>query len=110
MTPNQYLWAQARDRLVAAVTGIGFSAELADLMARQLGSPKAIDRMTSYVHQAHPRTEEMLVDEMLAICAEIEAWREKKESQEAQARYNARLYYKQWNSTFSSGISISIQT
>ena len=79
MTPNQYLWAQARDRLVAAVTG-----------------PKAIDRMTSYVYQARPRTEEMLVDEMLAICAEIETWREKKESQEAQARYNARLYYKKW--------------
>ena len=97
MTPNQYLWAQARDRLVAAVTGIGFSAELAELMAKQLGSPKAIDRMTSYVYQAHPRTEEMLVDEMLAICAEIETWREKKESQEAQARYNARLYYKNWN-------------
>ena len=65
-------------------------------MARQLGSPKAIDRMTSYVYQARPRTEEMLVDEMLAICAEIETWREKKESQEAQARYNARLYYKKW--------------
>ena len=97
MTPNQYLWAQARDRLVAAVTGIGFSAELAELMAKQLGSPKAIDRMTSYVYQAHPRTEEMLVDEMLAFCAEIETWREKKESQEAQARYNARLYYKNWN-------------
>ena len=96
MTPNQYLWAQARDRLVVAVTGIGFSSELAELMARQLGSPKAIDRMTSYVHQAHPRTEEMLVNEMLAICAEIETWREKKESQEAQARYNARLYYKKW--------------
>ncbi len=44
MTPNQYLWAQARDRLVIAVTGIGFSAELAELMARQLGSPKAIDQ------------------------------------------------------------------
>ena len=97
MTPNQYLWAQARDRLVAAVTGIGFSAELAELMARQLGNPKAIDRMTSYVHQAHPRTEEMLVDEMLAICAEIETWRQKKESQEAQARYNSWLYYKKWN-------------
>ena len=97
MTPNQYLWAQARDRLVAAVTGIGFSAELAELMARQLGSPKAIDRMTSYVHHARPRTEEMLVDEMLAICAEIETWRQKKESQEAQARYNSWLYYKKWN-------------
>ena len=97
MTPNQHLWAQARDRLVAAVTGIGFSAELAELMARQLGSPRAIDRMTSYVHQAHPRTEEMLVDEMLAICAEIETWREKKESQEAQARYNSWLNYKKWD-------------
>ena len=97
MTPNQYLWAQAKDRLVAAVTGIGFSAELAELMARQLGSPKAIDRMISYIRQAHPRTEEMLVDEMLAICAEIETWREKKESQEAQARYNSWLYYRKWN-------------
>ena len=97
MTPNQYLWAQARDRLVAAVTGIGFSAELAELMAKQLGSPKAIDRMVSYIRQAHPRTEEMLVDEMLAICAEIETWRQKKESQEAQARYNSWLYYKKWS-------------
>ena len=97
MTPNQYLWAQARDRLVAAVTGIGFSTELAELMAKQLGSPKAIDRMVSYIRQAHPRTEEMLVDEMLAICAEIETWRQKKESQEAQAYYNSWLYYKKWN-------------
>ena len=97
MTPNQYLWAQARDRLVAAVTGIGFSADLAELMAKQLGSPKAIDRMVSYIRQAHPRTEEMLVDEMLAICAEIETWRQKKESQEAQARYNSWLYNKKWD-------------
>ena len=97
MTPNQYLWAQARDRLVAAVTALGFSAELAELMAKQLKSPKAIDRMVSYIRQAHPRTEEMLVDEMLAICTEIETWRQKKESQEAQARYNSWLYYKKWN-------------
>jgi len=96
MTPNQYLWAQSRDRLVAAVTDIGFSAELAELMAKQLKSPKAIDRMVSYIRQAHPRTEEMLVDEMLAICAEIETWRQKKESQEAQARYNSWLFYKKW--------------
>ena len=97
MTPNQYLWAQARDRLVAAVTAQGFSAELAELMAKQLKSPKAIDRMVSYIRQAHPRTEEMLVDEMLAICAEIETWRQKKESQEAQARYNAWLYYRKYD-------------
>lgn len=94
MTENQRIWSESRDRLVKAVMAAGFSTELAELMARQLKSPKAIDRMTSYVYQAHPRNEEMLVDEMLAICAEIETWREKKENQEAQARYNARLYYK----------------
>ena len=93
MTSNQYLWSQSRDRLVAAVTGLGYSAELAELMARELGSPKAIDRMTSYIRQARPRTEEMLVDEMLAIKEEIETWRRKKEAEEAQASYNARLYY-----------------
>lgn len=97
MTPNQYLWAQARDRLVAAVTAQGFSAELAELMAKQLGSPKAIDRMVSYIRQAHPRTEEMLVDEMLAICSEIETWRQRKESREAQERYNTWLNDKKWN-------------
>lgn len=96
MTPNQVLWAQARDRLVAAVTELGFSEELANLVANQLKSPKAIDRMTAYVRQVRPRTEEMLVDEMLAICAEIEAWRGKKESQEAQSRYNFRLYSRRW--------------
>ena len=93
MTEYRKYWAQAKDRLVEAVVSSGFSKELAVLMARQLGSPKAIDRMTSYIHQAHPRTEEMLVDEMLAICAEIDAWREKKASQEAQAQYN----YLRWS-------------
>ncbi len=94
MNEWQRAWSLARDRLAAAVTALGFSAELADLMARQLGSPRAVDRMTSYVRQAKPRTEEMLVDEMLAICSEIDAWRDRKESQEAQARYNARLFYR----------------
>ena len=96
MTPNQVQWAQARDRLIAAATALGFSAELAGLMAKQLKSPKAIDRMTSYIRQARPRTEEMLVDEMLAIKGEIDAWQSKKEAEEAQASYNARLYYKKW--------------
>ena len=93
---HQTVWRLSRDRLVSAVTALGFSAELAELMARQLKSPKAIDRMAAYIRLAHPRTEEMLVDEMLAICAEIETWRQKKESQEAQARYNSWLYYKKW--------------
>ena len=89
---NQTAWLEAKNRLVKAVSALGFAPEFGEVMARQLGSPKAIDRMTSYVYRARPGTEEMLVDEMLAICGEIDAWREKKASQEAQEKYNARLF------------------
>ena len=93
MAIQQMIWAQSRDRLVAAVTELGFSSELAELMARQLKSPRAIDRMTAFVHNSLSCSETMLVDEMLAICSEIDAWREKKASQEAQIQYNTMLYY-----------------
>ncbi len=36
---------------------------------------------------------ELIVDEMLAICSEIDAWKEKKASEEANARYNEMLNY-----------------
>lgn len=91
MTEKQKLWAESRDQLASAVVSLGYPADLADLLAKQLGSPKAINRMTSYLYQAHPRTLEMIVDEMLAICSDVEAWRKKKESEEAQAGYNAWL-------------------
>ena len=92
MTPNQRIWARSRNQLVSAVTALGFHAELAELMARQLKIPKAIDRMTSYIRQAQPVSEEMLVDEMLAICSEIDAWRDRKASLDAQAKYTAMRY------------------
>ena len=91
MTPNQRLWALSRDQLAAAVAALGYPEELADVLAKQLRSPRAIDRMTSYIRQAHPRTLEMIMDEALAICAEIDAWRERKEARDAQAGYNAWL-------------------
>ena len=88
MTPNQKTWARARDRLAKTVASLGYPEEFADLLARQLGSPGAIDRLAAYIDLAHPGSVEMIVDEMLAIRAEIDAWREKKESREAQAGYN----------------------
>ena len=91
MRPNQRLWAQARDRLAAAAEALGYPAEFADLLAKQLGSPKAIDRLASYLYQAKPASMEMIIDEMLAIRAEIDAWREKKENQAAQAGYSVWL-------------------
>ena len=47
--------------------------------------------MTSYLYQVKPRNAEEVVDEMLAISAEIEAWRRKKASEQANASYNEYL-------------------
>ena len=88
---SQRIWVQARKRLATAVASVGFPEELADLLAKQLQSPRAIDRMTSYLHMVRPRSMETIADEMLAICAETEAWREKKESEAAQAGINRWL-------------------
>ncbi|MBQ6174352.1 MAG: hypothetical protein IJK28_06995 [Clostridia bacterium] len=91
MTPNQRAWAQARDRLARAVTDLGFPGELADLLAKQLQSPKSIDRMASWLAYTRPRSMETVADELLAICADRDAWRAKAESREAQASYSRWL-------------------
>ena len=91
MTPNQKIWTLSRNDLARAVASLGYPEEFADLLAKQLGSPKAIDRLTSYLYHARPGSVEMIVDEMLAIRAEIETWREKKESQEAMEDYSRWL-------------------
>ncbi len=93
MTPEQQNWARCRDLLVEAIEELGFPKELGEICAKNLGSPKAILRMTSYLRQAQPKTMEMVADEMLSICSEIEAWRRKKASEEANAKYNELLYY-----------------
>ena len=73
-------WTMARDELVRAVTDLGFPAELGEAAARHLGSPKAMDRMRKYLEYTQPQTAELIVDEMLAIREEIDAWRERKNS------------------------------
>ncbi len=84
-------WTRARDELVSVMTRLGFREDLGHAVAKNLGSPKAMERMISYLLNVRPKTEELVVDEMLAICSEIDAWREKKASEEANARYNEML-------------------
>ena len=86
-------WNRARDNLITAVRSLGFPEELGNEIAKNLGSPKAMHRMTSYLYQAHPESIETVVDEMLAIRAEIETWRQKKASLEANAEYNDLLIH-----------------
>ena len=86
-------WLESRDELVRTIKELGFPEELGIEMARQLGSPKAMSRMQAYLYYTKPDNVEMIVDEMLAIRTDIEAWRTRKESQEANAAYNEVLYY-----------------
>ena len=87
MNDEHRQWAIARDELTGALVQLGFDASLGSEIAKQLGSPKAIERMTSYLYYEKPSKVEVVIDEMLAIRSEIEAWRNKKESEEASARY-----------------------
>ena len=86
-------WTRSRNSLIEALLSLGFPKELGHAIAKHLGSPKAIDRMTVYLNNVQPRTAEMVVDEMLSIRSEIDAWRERKEALEANAAYNEMLYY-----------------
>ena len=93
MTDNHLIWVRTKNALVQAVVRLGFPAELGEAAAKHLGSPKAMERMIAYLENVKPKSEELVVDEMLAIRSEIDAWREKKASEEANARYNELLFY-----------------
>ncbi len=88
MTDNQREWQRARDELVREIKALGFPEELGIEIAKQMGSPKAMNRMIGYLYNVRPQSAELIVDEMLAICSDIERWREKKASEEANARMN----------------------
>ena len=93
MTENQAEWSRARDELVHSITQLGFPKELGEQIAKQLGSPKAMERMQAYLYNVKPKTAELIVDEMLAICSDIDTWHNKKAAEAANAKYNEMLYY-----------------
>ena len=93
MTEKQIYWSRKRDELVTAIKQLGFPRELGEQIAKQLGSPKAMDRMLAYIYNVKPQTAELIVDEMLAICSDIDTWHKKKSAEEANAKYNEILYY-----------------
>lgn len=86
--PSNIEWSKTKNRLVEEIAALGFPAELGEMVAKNLGSPQAMERMISYLSYAKPNSAELIVDEMLAICSDINAWKDKKESLEANAKYN----------------------
>ena len=89
---DRRIWAEARSELVSEIVHLGFPKELGDQVVKNLGSPKAMKRMTVYLQNVKPRKAELVVDEMLAIMSEIKVWREVKTSREANAALNEIMY------------------
>ena len=85
---NRREWSIYRDELVSAIVSLGFPGEFGNQIAKQLGSPKAMQRMCKYLNNVKPKSAELIADEMLSICTEIERWKEKKACEETNANYN----------------------
>ncbi|MCI1654121.1 MAG: hypothetical protein LKI32_00225 [Lachnospiraceae bacterium] len=84
-------WKRARKELMATIVRMGYPEEFGEMIARNLGSEKMMRRMTAYLFSARPRTAEEIADEMLALMSDRERWIAKKESEQANARYNEFL-------------------
>lgn len=90
---NRQEWAEARDALVKDMVALGFPEEFGIIIAKHLESPRAMRRMSAYLCQVKPQNEILIVDEMLSIRSEVDAWKDKKASEEANAAYNEMLNY-----------------
>ena len=77
---------EARDVLASACEAAGWPRELADLLASQLRSEKAMSRMAAYMRGVRPTSMEEIADEMLAIIEERDRWVERKISEHANAK------------------------
>ena len=84
-------WARTKQQLVSEIKKLGFPESLGNEVAVDLGSPKAMERMIADLHYVKPRSAELIVDEMLAICSDIDRWKKKKASEAANAAYNEML-------------------
>ena len=88
---TQESWKAAYTELISRIVRMGYPEEFGKAIARNLGSEKTMRRMSAYLANAKPRSAEEIADEMLAIMSDRERWIQKKESEQANARYNQIL-------------------
>lgn len=80
-----------KQELINILSRMGFSAELGEAIAANLRTEKPMSRMIGYLLSAQPRTEEDIVDEMLAIMSDRDTWIKKKEAEYYNQKYNEYL-------------------
>ena len=83
MDKNSY--ESAKQQLYAEVVKLGYPSELGTLLIKELRTELAINRMSSYLRNAKPRSMEEIADEMLAIAQQRDSWIAHKVSERANA-------------------------
>ena len=61
MTDEQKTWVIARNHMMKALESLGLPEALGNELVKNLGSPKAMDRMTSYLNNVKPKKAELVV-------------------------------------------------
>ena len=69
---------QLKESIIAVIRRKGLPDEFGALIADSLGTEKTMTRMLSYLVRLGPAGAEEIADEMLAIKAEFEGYRQKK--------------------------------
>ena len=69
---------QLRESIISVIQRKGLPEEFGALIADSLGTEKTMTRMLSYLVRLGPASAEEIADEMLAIKAEFEGYRQKK--------------------------------
>ena len=80
-----------KEKLISILEKKGYPAEFGETIADILKSEKAINRMIAYVLEFTPTKPEDIADEMLAIQADIEKWKQKKTAEYYNGKYNELL-------------------
>mgnify|MGYP007070143141 CR=1 FL=1 len=83
--------SQLRTSLIKTVERMGYPAEFGALIAGELKTDKQAERMLSYLVRIKPSSAEEIADEMLAIKAEFEKYRQKKAAEYYNTKYNELL-------------------
>lgn len=79
----------AYQSLIDAIERLGYPQEFGVVLAQELRTDNAMERMTAYLRSARPSSPEEIADELLAITSMRDRWVEQKISEHANASLTA---------------------
>ena len=80
-----------RQQLTDILKRMGYPDSLGEAIYSNLRTEKPMNRMIGYLLSTQPRSEEEIVDEMLAIMSDRDNWVKKKEAEYYNQKYNEYL-------------------